>query len=230
MRRKDGDYIWVEGTYRYMPEDNGVLAVMRDVTARKQAEDALAEVNAQLAEANRALEALALRDGLTGLANRRGFDAQLAEEWRRAGRQRFPIALVLFDIDCFKLFNDCYGHLAGDDCLRQVCDAVVALARRPGDFAARYGGEELAVLLPGTDDAGAALIAEQMRAAVERLGIRHLGSREGVVTISAGVAALVPAGGGEKPHDLVAAADCALYQAKTAGRNRVRVTDAVGLR
>jgi diguanylate cyclase (GGDEF)-like protein/PAS domain S-box-containing protein len=223
MRRKDGHYIWVESRYRHVPEDGGVLAVVRDITARKRAEDLLAEANEKLAEANLALQALAHRDGLTGLANRRCFDTQLAEEFSRARRQRLPLGLVLVDVDCFKLFNDRYGHLSGDECLRRVSAAVVGVLCRPGDLAARLGGEEISVLLPATDEAGARLIAERIRAAVAALSIEHCGSAQGMVTISAGVAAMVPCDD-DQPTDLIAAADRALYQAKLSGRNAVRCT------
>jgi diguanylate cyclase (GGDEF)-like protein/PAS domain S-box-containing protein len=222
MRRKDGTYIWVEGRYRHIPEDGGVLAVMRDITARKTAEALLAEANKKLADANLALQALVHRDGLTGLANRRCFDIQLAEEFRRAYRQELPLALVLLDLDSFKAYNEQYGHLAGDDCLRQISRVIEGALRRPGDLAARYGGEEVAVLLPATDCAGAALIAEQIREAVIALGIPNRGSRHGIATISAGTASVVPVSDDDNPAELIDAADRALYHAKSAGRNQVR--------
>jgi diguanylate cyclase (GGDEF)-like protein/PAS domain S-box-containing protein len=218
MRRKNGSYVWIGGSYRHLPEYGGVLSVLRDITKYKQVEDALAEANEKLADANLALQALVNRDGLTGLANRRCFDDQLAEEFRRAARQQLPLALVLLDVDGFKLFNDRYGHLAGDDCLRRICGVL----RRPGDLAARYGGEEIAVLLPATDDRGAVLIAEQIRSTVGGLGIAHLDSANGMVTISAGASFMIP-GGDDEPAGLIQAADRALYQAKQAGRNRVHV-------
>jgi diguanylate cyclase (GGDEF)-like protein len=196
--------------------------VLRDITKYKDVEGALAEANEKLADANLALQALVNRDGLTGLANRRCFDAQLAEEFRRAGRQGLPVALVLLDVDGFKLFNDRYGHLAGDECLRRICGAVEGVLHRPGDLAARYGGEELAVLLPATDETGALLIAEQLRSAVGALGIPHLDSASGTVTISAGASVIIP-GCDDEPADLIHAADRALYRAKQAGRNRAQV-------
>jgi diguanylate cyclase (GGDEF)-like protein/PAS domain S-box-containing protein len=224
MRRKDGSYVWVEGRYRHMPEDGGVLAVMRDITARKKAQDELADAYERLGEANLALQALANQDGLTGLANRRCFDARLAEEFARAMRQGLSLGLVMTDIDAFKRFNDRYGHLAGDDCLRRVGVAVGAALHRPGDIAARYGGEEIAVLLPAADEAGVARLAEQMRANVEALRIAHAGSEFGVVTISAGASVLNPPVPQDSRLELLAAADRALYQAKIGGRNRVRVS------
>ena len=160
-------------------------------------------------------------DGLTGAGNRRSFDQSLAKEWRRARRDGRPLALVLVDIDRFKAFNDGYGHLAGDDALRRVADALTGTLRRPADLLARYGGEEFAALLPGNDLAGAEQAAEGMREAVEALSIEHQGSDAAdVLTVSLGVAARIPeqdAG----PDALVAAADAALYEAKAEGRNRV---------
>jgi diguanylate cyclase (GGDEF)-like protein/PAS domain S-box-containing protein len=220
MCRKDGSHVWIGASYRHLPADGGVLAVLRDVTKYKAVEAALAEANEKLADANLALQVLVNRDGLTGLANRRGFDAKLAEEFRRAGRLGQPLALVLVDVDSFKQFNDRYGHLAGDDCLRRICAAVQAVLRRPGDLAARYGGEEIAVLLPATDETGAQVIAEHMRATVAALAIEHLDSGCGTITISAGIGCLVP-GADDRPAALIEAADRALYQAKLAGRNRV---------
>jgi diguanylate cyclase (GGDEF)-like protein len=221
MRRKDGVYIWVELRYRHMPEDGGVLAVIRDITARKTAEDQLAEANEKLADANLALQALANRDGLTGLANRRCFDARLADEFQRAVREVLPLSLVLIDVDGFKKYNDRYGHPDGDDCLRRIAGAVAGVLRRTGDLAARYGGEEFAVLLPATDMRGAVRIAEQIRAAVAALGIPHRGSAHGLVTVSAGVGSECPGVEDTTPDDLIRGADRALYAAKLAGRNRV---------
>jgi diguanylate cyclase (GGDEF)-like protein len=227
MRRKDHNYIWIGASYRYLLEDGGVLAVLRDITKYKHVEGALAEANEKLADANLALQALVNRDGLTGLTNRRGFDARLAEEFRRAARQGMPLALALMDVDAFQQFNDRYGHLAGDDCLRRISDTVAAALHRPGDLAARYGGEEMVLLLPATGEAGALAIAERMRARVAALGIVHDASAHGFVTLSAGVAAMIPVSDGDGadedgPDALIEAADRALYAAKTAGRNVVR--------
>ena len=222
MRRTDGRYIWVEGRYRHLPADDGVLAVLRDITAQKNAEDALALANLQLEAANQALQRHAHQDGLTGLANRRRFDELLETEFRRARRQHSPLGLVMLDVDCFKAYNDCYGHIAGDVCLRRIGQAIEGTIRRPGDFAARYGGEEIVVLLPATDATGATVMAERMRDAVASLGITHLHSPCGVATVSAGAAAMRPADSSDEPVALVSIADRALYQAKADGRNRVR--------
>jgi diguanylate cyclase (GGDEF)-like protein len=174
---------------------------------------------------NESLAALALHDGLTGLANRRQFDAVFSAEFSRAMRSGTSLALVMIDVDYFKPYNDLYGHPGGDDCLRRISGAVNGARQRAGDLAARYGGEELAVLLPRTDAAGAMAVAEKMRRAVRDLHIPHAGNPAGIVTISAGVAACVPCRGGRAAQDLLAAADGALYAAKAGGRDRVGCTE-----
>lgn len=221
MRRKDGIYIWVEVQYRYLSEDGGALAVMRDITARKQAEAMLADAYEKLETANRALQALAHRDGLTGLINRRRFDELLQEEFDRARRQSLPLAILLIDVDHFKAYNDRYGHLWGDECLRRVSRTIEDALQRPGDHVARYGGEEFVVVLPATDQPGSLRVAEQLRTLVSDLEIEHLGSDLGVVTISVGCCSVIPVDEGDVPVELLEAADRALYQAKLGGRNRV---------
>ena len=166
------------------------------------------------------LRALALQDGLTGIGNRRSLDEQLEQEVRRARRVQAPVALLMIDVDHFKAFNDEFGHLQGDTCLRAVAGAIAGLVRRPGDLVARYGGEEFAVLLPGTDLAGAAGLAEAMRVAVVALELHHL-AEYGVVTVSIGVSALHPGSEEDTGAALVRAADGALYAAKAGGRNQV---------
>jgi diguanylate cyclase (GGDEF)-like protein/PAS domain S-box-containing protein len=222
MRRADGSYIWVGGVYRHLQADDGILAVLRDITAQKLAEQQLADANVKLEAANAILRRMAHVDGLTGLANRRHFDELLAEEFRRAQRMELPLGLVLLDVDHFKAFNDHYGHLGGDDCLRRVSRCIDAARQRPGDHAARYGGEEIAMLLPATDAVGSAEVADRVRNAVAGLRIEHSGSRFDIVTVSAGAAAIQPFSGGSDPAALIKAADMALYQAKAAGRNCVR--------
>jgi diguanylate cyclase (GGDEF)-like protein len=222
MRRSDGRYIWVEGRYRFLPQDGTILAMLRDITAQKRAELALAETVRKLEASNRLLARLANRDGLTGIANRRCFDDRLDAEFRRSVRQHLSLSVVMIDVDCFKLYNDRYGHVAGDKCLMRIAAAVAGALLRPGDLAARYGGEEIAVLLPATDLAGAIVIAERIRLAVADLAIPHAGNLHGVATISAGVSAVRPRRTNDQPGDLVEAADRALYRAKTDGRNRVR--------
>jgi len=181
----------------------------------------LEEANDRLREANQRLERLTQLDALTGIANRRAFDDALAHEWRRCCRARCPLALVMIDIDCFKPYNDHNGHQKGDRCLRAIARALQEGLHRAGDFVARYGGEELALLLPGLEAEHAAAFAELLRARVEELGIAHATSPVApVVTISAGVASRIPRKSATS-HALVQAADRALYAAKRGGRNRV---------
>jgi diguanylate cyclase (GGDEF)-like protein/PAS domain S-box-containing protein len=173
--------------------------------------------------ARQILRKYSMEDGLTGLANRRRLDEVLESEWQRARRERQPLALILLDIDHFKAFNDFYGHQAGDDCLRKVATSLRENIRRAGDLVARYGGEEFMAVLPNTDEKGAAEVAEAMRRSVMHLNLRHKGSQNAhQVTVSAGVAAVVPGPALTAADQLVQAADNALYRAKHEGRNRVR--------
>jgi diguanylate cyclase (GGDEF)-like protein len=183
-------------------------------------EAALAEANAELAAMNTGLAELAERDALTGLANRRAFDAALAAAWSRARREASPVGLLILDLDHFRQFNDRYGHLEGDACLVRVAAALAALKLRPHDLLARLGGEEFAVLLPDDDVPGAIAVAERIRAALHRMMLLHEGSPHGIVTASIGAASIVPIGPID-PRVLLAAADRALYAAKAGGRDRV---------
>jgi diguanylate cyclase (GGDEF)-like protein len=167
------------------------------------------------------LESLSTTDGLTELPNRRRFDEFLNREWRRLMRDRSLLSLILMDIDFFKEFNDHYGHLAGDDCLRQVAKVLNEIARRPGDLAARYGGEEFACILPSTDLNGAMLIANTVRDRLAEVSIPHYySSAADHVTLSFGVATLVPEIG-QTPSLLIQLADDLLYSAKQNGRDRI---------
>jgi diguanylate cyclase (GGDEF)-like protein/PAS domain S-box-containing protein len=199
MRKKDGSIAWMEMNARVIrDEETGepreFVAVMRNITERKLVEEKLF--------------VLAHRDGLTGLWNRRAFDEALEREWQRT-LDGSGISLLLLDIDHFKAFNDRHGHPVGDECLRSVSAAVNGVVRA-GDVVARYGGEEIAVILPDTSIEDAVELAERIRSAIER---------SGVVTASIGVAAA--SGGHDSPENIVHAADSAMYQAKAAGRNRV---------
>lgn len=178
------------------------------------------ELYQRLQIANEELERLATTDSLTQVANRLRFDAYLSREWYRMRREKQPLALVLFDIDSFKQFNDTYGHLEGDNCLKRVAQAAAKSLKRPTDFLARYGGEEFAVLLSNTRLSGAYAVAEAIRLTVAGLQIPHQHSPrpEKVVTASFGVACLIPTLECV-PNQLIQAADKALYQAKAAGRN-----------
>jgi two-component system, sensor histidine kinase LadS len=178
-----------------------------------------ARENALLHASEQHLQRLASIDGLTGVTNRRAFDARLQSEWNRACRSGRPLSLLFVDVDCFKQYNDAHGHLAGDDCLRHIADALARLATCSSDLCARYGGEEFAVLVAETDAAAATELAERMRREIEAMAIPN-GVPGGVVTISVGVAGYVPEVDGE-PTALIAAADRALYGAKRSGRNAV---------
>jgi diguanylate cyclase (GGDEF)-like protein len=195
-----------------------VIAQMR---VRERLERTLRATQDALEKQNAALVRLADTDGLTGLANRRHLDERMALEVARAARERTTLSLIMIDVDFFKRYNDTYGHAAGDDCLRMVARVLAATVNRPADLAARFGGEEFAVLLPNTAQDGARGIAEAICQGVRAAGMAHDASELGFVTISAGVATVVPAPG-DDGRALVETADSALYEAKEAGRNGVR--------
>ncbi|MEG0883978.1 MAG: sensor domain-containing diguanylate cyclase [Janthinobacterium sp.] len=195
--------------------------VVRQIDLRVKSEAGLVAARNELEMINETLARLANQDGLTGLANRRHFDQSLLAEFSRAQREDSSLGLVLIDVDFFKQYNDIYGHVAGDECLRKIGKMVGYCMRRPGDLAARYGGEEMVVLLPGTDMPGALAVAEGVRQAVQSLGIEHSGNPLGVVTASVGVAAFMPTHLENRAVELVELADKALYKAKASGRNQV---------
>lgn len=202
------------------------IKLKSEIDRRKAREVELMEVTVQLKEANQILQRLSSMDGLTGIANRRQFDEVLNNEFRRAARDGAPLSLIILDLDYFKAYNDTYGHQAGDNCLKQVALALNETIRRAGDLVARYGGEEFGVVLPNTDETGAAVIAELLRLKVETMQIAHVYSRvSDYVTVSLGVASSLP-GPDTSPEKLIAAADQALYQAKQGGRNRIKVFQA----
>jgi diguanylate cyclase (GGDEF)-like protein/PAS domain S-box-containing protein len=216
IQRKDGSIAWVEANVRLMRdavtgEPKEHIIIMRDITERKHLE--------------KKLSSQALTDGLTGLWNRRAFDETLLCEWKRTLRDGSQISLLLLDLDHFKLFNDLYGHQAGDDCLRAVAAAVRG-AVRASDSVARYGGEEFTVILPSTDTAGAVAAAEKVRSAVEALQLSHEGNPQcgGRITVSIGAAtafARQSRATEKMPESLIQVADSAMYKAKHEGRNRV---------
>lgn len=199
------------------------LRLKEEMDRRKAHESELLILTRQLAEANRELERLATSDALTGVANRRFFNQFLEIEWRQAVRTPHLHSVIMIDIDCFKAFNDTYGHQAGDECLKAVASALHQVIKRPMDLLARYGGEEFIVVLPDTGSEGALLLAEQMRQTVASLGIRHEASTAAAtITVSIGVATTLPQQS-ITPEALIAEADRALYRAKDEGRNRIAV-------
>jgi diguanylate cyclase (GGDEF)-like protein len=207
---------------RWAKEFEPLAAALTDMAQK------LAERDRELRAANHHFEHLASIDPLSGLANRRGFDARLAAVWQRAGKLANPVGLIMIDVDHFKQFNDRYGHVEGDVCLRRVGKLLMDIVRGVDDLPARYGGEEFALLLPGADIDSALEIAERLRRSVEALYIAHADSPLGQVTISAGVASLMP-GLGEAPENLIETADAGLYAAKRRGRNAVVAHGAVEL-
>jgi diguanylate cyclase (GGDEF)-like protein len=190
------------------------LQLLAEIEERKQAEQALLE-------ANRNLDRLASLDGLTKIANRRQFDLHLQQEWKRLRREQVPIAIILCDIDYFKPYNDAYGHVAGDKCLKQIAQGIRRAVKRPADLVARYGGEEFAVILTNTDIDGAVKVAEEIRKEIGILKIPHEQSKVGRhVSLSMGVSSTVP-DRSIKPEEFINDADQLLYQAKEAGRDRI---------
>lgn len=201
--------------------------LQNELTQRQRTERQLTERNQQLAFSNEELaratgilEGLVNLDGLTQIANRRCFDARLELEWKRLSRSQQPLSLLLFDVDYFKKYNDCYGHQLGDQCLSKIAQAVQGVVFRPPDLVARYGGEEFVVILPNTNQEGALLIAQRIHLAIQDLGIEHRASTiSDLVTISIGLSATIPTYD-RSPTVLIAQADQALYRAKEEGRNR----------
>lgn len=225
-----GLLLWVGGAYsrRLQQELDEQVRLRGEITQANQGLEAkVAERTAELQAANQQLEVLSNTDGLTGLSNRHRFDQVWAQEWQRAVRQGLPLAVAMIDVDHFKLYNDQFGHPAGDECLRRVAAVLAHSVRRAGELAARYGGEEFVVVLPGLDANGALQEAERIRTEVSALGIPHTGSSAGaVVTVSLGVASRVPQRE-EGLYLLLQEADDALYQAKHGGRNRVGLASGI---
>jgi diguanylate cyclase (GGDEF)-like protein/PAS domain S-box-containing protein len=224
--RKDGTYVWVEGSVRRVVDpahagSSKLLAILRDVSERKAAEE-------ELHQAYHALETLAATDPLTHLANRRRLDQCLSSEWRRGMRSRQPLSMLLLDVDLFKSYNDTYGHLCGDGCLQTIAKITMRAVARPGDLVARFGGEEFAVVLPNTPNAGAVEVASRICAMIAKQQIVHSGSPLRRLTLSIGCATIVPTNG-QDPAMLMQQADEALYRAKQNGRNQVWNANAPGM-
>ena len=214
----NGEYVWIRDVVHVVRDDAGnVLALvgfMFDITERKRTEERLLGLQKQL-------EDFSFRDGLTGVANRRKFDAVLDEEWTEARRHTQPLSLILFDIDFFKQYNDRYGHVQGDECLRRVGELLAGAAVRPRDLVARYGGEEFVMVLPATDEAAARRVAERCRQALFKAQILHAGSAIGqLLTISQGLGSIIPTAS-DTPMQFLDLVDRRLYRAKQGGRDRV---------
>jgi diguanylate cyclase (GGDEF)-like protein/PAS domain S-box-containing protein len=224
LLHRNGGAVWMETHLRcvidpYSGNPDSLTATIRNITEQKLADQRAADERAEL-------QGLAFRDALTGLFNRRHFDRELGRHWQRTSRadKRGNLAVIMADVDAYKSYNDRFGHQRGDECLRTVAAAISSATSRATDTVARYGGEEFALILPDTDGAGALIVAERIRRAVECLGIPHEASSPGIVTISVGVAA-TQAGQDSDPAMLVGAADRALYAAKQQGRNCICVAD-----
>jgi two-component system cell cycle response regulator len=221
----DDDFYYLFGNscwYHYVAVKlgDGFAITVRDITARKQTELELQKTNDQLQEANHKLELLSNIDGLTQIANRRRFNDYLSISWQHHQREQKSLALILIDIDHFKLYNDSYGHQGGDDCLIQVAQAIARVPQRTVDLVARYGGEEFAAILPNTNIEGAMIIAESIRQAIADLAIPHQSSLIcDRVTLSLGIASLTPTNE-QSLENLITYADRALYAAKEQGRNQ----------
>jgi len=218
VKKREGEYLWVESSLRTIRHPVtgvaiGALNIVRDIGERKRTQK-------ELEAAYKTVEALAVEDSLTGLANRRRLDERLTHEWRRGVRDRRPLSFLLIDVDHFKSYNDSYGHVQGDGCLKVIAEATLEVVSRPGDLVARYGGEEFAIVLPDTPEEGAVEIAAKICAELRRRAVRHETNPAGIVTISIGCATLTP-NLEQVPEMLVVMADKALYQAKKCGRNQV---------
>ncbi|HEX3597940.1 MAG TPA: diguanylate cyclase [Polyangiaceae bacterium] len=217
---RDGNYVWLRDVVHVVRTDEGtvdsLVGFMFDISERKKTEQRLLELQHEL-------EDLSFKDGLTGVGNRRRFDAVMESEWESARQSRRPLSLVMIDIDFFKRYNDHYGHIKGDDCLKRVARALRAGATRPRDFLARYGGEEFALVLPETDEKGAESVARRCREVLQAERIPHDTSPVApAVTVSVGVGTVIPAATGA-PRSFIECVDRSLYRAKESGRNSLVV-------
>ena len=213
----DGEYVWIRDVVHVVRNEDGspqaLVGFMFDISERKKTEERLLGLQKQL-------EDFSFRDGLTGVPNRRKFDAVLDEEWDAARRHTQPLSLILIDIDFFKQYNDHYGHVQGDECLKRVGAALGTAASRPRDLLARYGGEEFVLVLPATDEAAARRVSERCRQAIFKEQIAHAASPVGqLLTVSQGVGSIIPTAA-DTLIRFVDAIDRRLYQAKQAGRDR----------
>ena len=213
----NGSYVWIRDVVHVARSQTGeveaLIGFMFDISERKKTEEALLTLQ-------RELEALSFKDGLTGISNRRHLDAILEREWMEARRSQRPLSLLMFDIDSFKQYNDHYGHLQGDECLRRIARALSQVASRPRDFFARFGGEEFMLVLPETNAIAAARIAERCHRQLFKEQIVHAGSSVSrIVSLSIGVGTIEP-GPDDELQDFLTLVDRRLYSAKAGGRNR----------
>ncbi|MGM0784010.1 MAG: GGDEF domain-containing protein [Pseudomonadota bacterium] len=216
--KADGSYVWIRDVVHVVRNENGeveaLIGFMFDISERKKNEETLLQLQ-------RELEELSYQDGLTGVANRRLLDSVLEAEWASARRSGDPLSVIMLDIDSFKQYNDHYGHLAGDDCLRRVAQILGSSIVRPRDLLARFGGEEFVLVLPETDLKAARQVAERCRATINDAALPHRASEVShLVTVSMGVATAFAAEGGG-PFSLIEKADRHLYRAKQDGRDRI---------
>lgn len=199
------------------------LRLNHEIDRRKARENEITEIANQLRDLTQVLMKLSLIDALTGVANRRAFEQNLDQEFKRAKRSKKSLSIILFDVDYFKKYNDRYGHPAGDLCLKRLAQQVQSTIKRPGDMVARYGGEEFAIILPETDIQGAAIIAERVLKGVRDLGMSHEDNKQHdqILTVSIGLVAYDCYEHGVDSAELIRRADKALYKAKNEGRNRI---------
>ena len=221
-----GDYVWIRDVVHVVRDAAGevesLIGFMFDISERKKTE-------LELQDLQKKLEELSFKDGLTGVANRRMLDSILEVEWTNARRNNQPLSLVMLDIDCFKQYNDFYGHVQGDDCLIRVAQALNGAATRGRDFFARFGGEEFVLVLPETDADAAAKIAERCRSLIFKEQIAHQGSPVSqLLTFSLGVGTIVPAHKDDL-KSFIEEVDRRLYRAKQQGRNRIVAAGALPL-
>ncbi|MCO5975374.1 sensor domain-containing diguanylate cyclase [Ideonella oryzae] len=215
---QDNGYVWIRDVVHVVRNAAGeveaLIGFMFDISERKKTEEKLLALQKEL-------EALSFKDGLTGIANRRQFDTSLAREWESARHSQQPVSLLLVDVDLFKQYNDLYGHLQGDSCLREIAQTLSLALVGPRDLVARYGGEEFVLVLPETDGQGALRVAERCLRLIEKLALPHAQNPHGQrVTVSIGMGTFTPDPGAE-PQDALRAVDQQLYRAKQEGRNRI---------
>ncbi|TFW71013.1 sensor domain-containing diguanylate cyclase [Methylotenera oryzisoli] len=215
---KNGEYVWIRDVVHVVRNAQGeveaLIGFMFDITERKNTEQKLIVLQKELEE-------LSFKDALTGVYNRRMFDSVMEVEWANAKRNHQPLSLLMLDIDYFKQYNDFYGHIHGDECLKRVAKDLSKVATRSRDFFARFGGEEFIIVLPETDDKAARMIAERCRSLIFKAQIPHEKSLVSqMLTVSIGVSTIIPIHSDEAIN-FIAAVDRQLYQAKEKGRNRI---------